>query len=395
MTLHMTALSIMVHNARVSIDRVTVLEHEVARLRHRLEVIRHIDRIRDGHEPFDQKLDTICRVIAELVGADVGFVMLFDLTGHALELRAVTQGQLHQDAAFRAITQRFAWETVESGRLMRREGLAAPWLGYIGVPLVLRDEVIGVLGAIRGAQHHPFDEDDEVILIDVAGQADTAVFENRERLRVRQAFGRYVHPHVVQQLLERGDTDVLSPQRQTLTVLFSDIRGFTSMSEDRDPQFVVKLLDEHLDAMAEVVMEAGGTVDKFVGDEVMALFGAPLPMEDHAVRAVRVAQAMCRRQQALSAEWKSRGWPALEIGVGLNTGPMMVGNIGSERMSNYTVIGAAVNLGARLCGAAGGTQILLSEATAALVQHEIPLRVVEPFVLKGIPEPVPAWEVAS
>jgi len=129
------------------------------------------------------------------------------------------------------------------------------------------------------------------------------------------------------------------------------------MSESRDAQFVVALLDEHLDAMAEVVLDGGGTVDKFVGDEVMAIFGAPLPMASHkqqALQAVRVAQAMQRRQIALAKEWEARGWPSLEIGIGINIGPMMVGNIGSERMSNYTVIGSAVNLGARLCGAAGG-----------------------------------------
>jgi adenylate cyclase len=234
--------------------------------------------------------------------------------------------------------------------------------------------------------------DDEVILADVASQADTAVFENRERLRVRQVFGRYVHPHVVDQLLTRG-TNPLTPARHVLTVLFSDIRGFTAMSEERDPQFVVELLDEHLEAMSEVVLEAGGTVDKFVGDEVMAIFGAPLEMEGHALRAVRVARSMQARQRELVQVWTARGWPPLRIGIGLNTGPMMVGNIGSERMSNYTVIGAAVNLGARLCAAAEGDQILVSASTAALVKDAVPLRALPPLSLKGISEPLPVWEV--
>ena len=368
--------------------------HELVRRGRELDAIRRIDRIRDGREPFEQKLDRICRVMSELLGAEAGFVMLFDLEGRELEMRASTRRGLSDDPAFRQTVQRLSLETLERGRLHRQEDLPAPWHGFIGVPLVLRDEVIGVFGAVRGAHHRAFDLEDEVILADVASQADTAVFENLEKLRVRQVFGRYVHPHVVDQLLAHG-TNPLAPTRQVLTVLFSDIRGFTAMSEVRDPQFVVELLDEHLDAMAEVVMAGGGTVDKFVGDEVMAILGAPLAMPDHAVRAVEIAKRMQARQRELISVWSARGWPPLHIGIGINTGPMMVGNIGSERMSNYTVIGAAVNLGARLCGAAEGDQILVSEATAELVRDAVPLRKLPPLSLKGIAEPIPVWEVTD
>lgn len=407
--------------------------HELRRRRRELETIHRIDRIRDSSAPFGDKLDAICAQLGDLLGAEVGFVMLFDLAGRELERHAVThrgrssrnqtreagraahaaQSDPTNDPDFHALAHRLARDTANAGRLTRTDDLPAPWLGYAGVPLLLREEIIGVFGAVRGAENPAFDDEDEALLQAVAEQMDTAIFENREKLRVREMFGRYVHPHVVTQLIERaggagraggmGGTDiqaedVLCPRRDTLTVLFSDIRGFTAMSESRDAQFVVALLDEHLDAMAEVVLDGGGTVDKFVGDEVMAIFGAPLPMASHkqqALQAVRVAQAMQRRQIALAKEWEARGWPSLEIGIGINIGPMMVGNIGSERMSNYTVIGSAVNLGARLCGAAGGGQILLSCDAAALVDGEVPLLALEPLSLKGIPEPVSVFEVAG
>lgn len=260
---------------------------------------------------------------------------------------------------------------------------------------MLRDEVVGVLGALNGCGQPAFDSEDAELLADTARQVDTAVFENRERLRIREAFGRYVHPEVVNLPLERGEEAVLEPRRRELTVLFSDVRGFTAMSREQDPVLLVSWLDEHLAAMAEVVIEHRGTVDKFVGDAVMAIFGAPLDVPDHAERAVRAALAMQRRHTELTAAWVRRGWPRLRIGIGISTGPAMVGNIGSERITNYTAIGPDVNLAARLCAEASGGQILLAPSVTTLVSHLFPTRTLAPLSLKGIAGSVVASEISK
>ena len=149
-----------------------------------------------------------------------------------------------------------------------------------------------------------------------------------------------------------------------MTVLFSDMRGFTTMSEKGTPEDVVGQLNELFTRMVEVVFEHRGTLDKFVGDMVMALFGAPLDDPDHADHAVQTALAMIARSTA-QREWQAAGRPTLDIGIGINTGEMMAGNIGSETIMSYTVIGDAVNLGARLesLNKEYGTRIIISEAT--------------------------------
>ena len=133
-----------------------------------------------------------------------------------------------------------------------------------------------------------------------------------------------------------------------MTVLFSDIRGFTTFSEQGQPEEIVQQLNEYFSRMVHVLFEHRGTLDKFVGDAVMALFGAPLDDADHAEHAVQAALAMLRELDALNREWAAQGRPTLAIGVGVNTGEMVAGNIGSETIMSYTVIGDAVNLGSRL-----------------------------------------------
>ena len=140
----------------------------------------------------------------------------------------------------------------------------------------------------------------------------------------------------------------LGGARRNMTVLFSDIRGFTTMSEKGTPEDVVGQLNEYFTRMVAVVFEHRGTVDKFVGDMVMALYGAPLDDDDHADHAVQTALAMIGTLRAMNVEWQSQGKPTLDIGIGINTGDMVAGNIGSDTIMSYTVIGDAVNLGARL-----------------------------------------------
>jgi adenylate cyclase len=222
-------------------------------------------------------------------------------------------------------------------------------------------------------------------------------FEDREKRRVKQLFGRFVSPDVFERLLDNPALAALGGDRREMSVLFSDIRGFTSVSEKGAPEAIVAQLNEYFGRMVEVVFRHGGTVDKFVGDMVMALFGAPVADARHADHAVAAAVDMTRELDALNEKWKSEGKAALDIGIGVNSGEMIAGNIGSERIMSYTVIGDAVNLGARLesLNKEYGTRIIISAATRTLLTETFDLKPLGDVVVKGRTAPVAIYEVRT
>lgn len=194
----------------------------------------------------------------------------------------------------------------------------------------------------------------------------------REKRRIKRTFRQYVSEAIVEEMLRDPERVKLFGERREMTVLFSDIRGFTSLSEALDSAAVVRVLNEFFTPMTRLVLAAGGTLDKYMGDALMAFFGAPVGQPDHAARACAAALAMRDELVRLNRGWRQSGRlpagsPGLGIGIGLNSGEMVVGNMGSEQIFDYTVIGDAVNLGSRIEGLNKlyGTQILVSEHTAA------------------------------
>ena len=220
-------------------------------------------------------------------------------------------------------------------------------------------------------------------------------FEGREKRKMKRLFGQYVSKDVYDQLVANPDLARLGGQRRQMTVLFSDIRGFTTVSESGQPEEIVALLNEYFSKMVEIVFAHKGTLDKFVGDMVMALFGAPLDDPDHARHAVDAALEMIRELSRLNEKWTAEGRPALDIGIGISTGPMIAGNIGSEAIMSYTVIGDAVNLGARLesLNKQYGTRIIISEATREALPDRYLFRSLGDVVVKGKTKPVAIFEV--
>ena len=221
------------------------------------------------------------------------------------------------------------------------------------------------------------------------------VVEEREKRKIRDAFGRYLNPSLARMVSERPEMLALGGDKRELTVLFSDIRGFTTFSEQLEPEALVDLLNAYLGEMTDVVFAHDGMLDKYIGDAIMAVWGAPLPQADHATRACRAALLMTRRLRELNQQWKSRGWPVLQIGVGLNTGPMVVGNMGSARRLSYTVIGDNVNLGSRLEGLNKiyGSQVLASEATILAAGDAVVARELDLVRVKGKRLPVRLFEI--
>jgi len=196
----------------------------------------------------------------------------------------------------------------------------------------------------------------------------------------------------MERLLTISDRDLLSGERRLVTTLFSDIRGFTNMSEHIEPEVLQTVLNDHLSALTDLVLAYEGTLDKYIGDSVMCFFNAPEDQPDHALRAVRLALEMQKAHRAIMARWADR-LPLPAIGVGISPGETMMGNFGSMRRLDYTAIGRDVNLAARLCAAAEGDQTLISQATYALVERLVVADPVQPLHLKGIGGDVVSWQL--
>ena len=218
----------------------------------------------------------------------------------------------------------------------------------------------------------------------------------KDQAFIRNAFTKYVSEKVVNELLQHPELLQLGGEERVVSLLFSDIENFTTLSERLSPPELVSLLNDYLTEMTAIVLEQGGIIDKYIGDGIMAEFGAPIPIPHHADKAVRTALHMQRRLEELRPKWRQQSLPELRCRVGINTGPMVVGNIGSEQVFNYTVIGDAVNLASRLEGANKyyQTLVMISEFTYdCLTPHLFRTRLLDAVRVKGRSQPVKVYEV--
>jgi adenylate cyclase len=220
-----------------------------------------------------------------------------------------------------------------------------------------------------------------------------------ERERVRDLFARFVPEAVVDDVLARVDDELrLGGERRVVTVLFSDIRGFTSYSEDRTPEEVIEVLNRYLTVMSDVILDHGGTLIAYMGDGIMAVFGAPTEQVDHADRALAAAQAMAGPALADVNAWlRARGGQDFKIGIGLNAGPVMAGNVGSERRMEYTTIGDTTNTASRLESMTKGSEhtiFLADSVRQMLTRGRDDLVRVDAMRVRGKDEPVVVYSVA-
>ncbi|MFC2061637.1 CHASE2 domain-containing protein [Elusimicrobiota bacterium] len=217
--------------------------------------------------------------------------------------------------------------------------------------------------------------------------------EEQDKKAIRHMFQRYVSSQVVDVLLSHPGDIKLGGERKRLTVFFSDIRGFTTISEDMPPEGVVSILNEYLNEMIDIIFKYQGTLDKFIGDAIMAVWGAPVEQKNHAELAMRAAIEMQEKLTELQEQWEKEGKKKIYVGMGLNTGDVVVGNMGSDQFADYTVIGDNVNLSARLEEIAGKGQILITEATYQEVKDIIEVKKLEPLKVKGREKAVQVYEV--
>jgi len=234
-----------------------------------------------------------------------------------------------------------------------------------------------------------------IVLSYIGNLTPVLVAERRERYRTKRIFEQYVSASVVNDILASGQNPKFGGEKRWLTVLFSDIRGFTTYCEKHKPEVVVQRLNEYLTLMTEVIFKYQGTLDKFVGDAIVALFGAPYVFPNHAEKACETACAMIEQLREMQKRWSEQAQDYFQIGIGINTGAMIVGNLGAQQRFDYTAIGDEVNLGARLEGANKQyhTAIIISEATYKQVKKRAQVRELDFVRVKGKSKPVKIYEL--
>jgi adenylate cyclase len=251
------------------------------------------------------------------------------------------------------------------------------------------DRILGLLYVDSVTAANSFSDEDLQFLVAFSGLVAIGVRNSRyaEQVRrealVRSNFERYFAPNIAAEIAQQEAVVPLGGERRPITILFSDIRGFTAMAETMGPDAIARLLTEYFSEMVEIIFEHGGTLDKFVGDAIMALWGTPIAHADDPDRALRAAVAMQQGVARLNEQWALAGRPEIGVGIGINYGEVFAGNIGSHRRLEYTVIGDAVNVANRICSEAAPGEILVSEALCQVVKDQAEYEYLPAMALRG------------
>ena len=378
------------------IDSAVIQGQNYYELEHRnrqLELIYQIDQLRDRHLPIDEMLDRVIKILIDNMPSEQGFAMMYDYEQKQLILRAATADDHFQSRDFVGRLMILADRTLREGRLIVRNGMPHAGLkSLMCLPLILNERIIGVLGIVNRKAEDGFSIKDTQLLTVAGSQIDTALYETMEKRHLRMVLGRAVGPRIMDRILQ-AEGDILKSERMVLTVLYADIRGSTQLAEETEPEMLVAFINDYLHKMNEIILKHEGTLDKFVGDEVMALFGAPIPQKDHALRAVRVAKEMQLAHQEIISHWEEEGINARPIGIGIATGELIVGEMGSTQRMDYTVMGQAANLGSRICGMAAGGEILICPETYRLAGAKIEVENLGAQNFKGVQHPTAVYKL--
>ncbi len=409
----------------VSIDKIDeiVTPAEIKSLRRKAQILemlyemsKSLGKVFDLKEIFEKATDLILRVtpservVALLADETIeGKILEYSLYPIAAQSRDEKLKDLTDKLTIsRTITQKVMREKVAllsqdaktDAQFSGAESIVSQGVrSTICAPLITESNVHGVVYVDRLDPFAAFTQDDLELISAVAAQTAVAVetIKGHKRLAreevARANYSRFMPEYVVKQLLEKPDSFRLGGANQTITVLFADIRGFTALSEKENPEKVVGLLNRFFSAMSEIIFDRGGTLDKYLGDGLMALFGAPTASEKDADNAVNTAIDMQKRLVALNSELRSEGYPEVSAGIGLHTGVATVGYIGSEQRSEYTAIGDTVNIASRLQSNAEGGQILISEATGKACSESFKIKKKDPLMVKNRVQPVSLFEV--
>ncbi|HIA04094.1 MAG TPA: FHA domain-containing protein [Myxococcales bacterium] len=269
------------------------------------------------------------------------------------------------------------------------------------VPLLIRDELLGVIHVDSKVAKGAFTKQDLHIVQGLAQQAAFAIDNSRlvqqreSDAVIREGFSRLVSPNLVEQLVSGELAIERGGEKVNATVLFTDLRGFTAMSQRKAPDEIVHMLNEYFEIMVDIVFDCDGTMDKFMGDGLMAVWGCPVEIENAAAKAVETAINMQIALAEFNETRRSEGLEEMHMGAGVNTGELVAGYMGSTKTLSYTVVGPPVNLAARLCSIAKPGQVLVSGTTLALLGDGVKYETLSPVQLKGIDQPVVPYNIQA
>ena len=375
----------------------------------RLDALYKASGIMASDFDLQRRIANVLDLAMEVTGAERGFLMLRNSDSGELELQ-VARG-MGSDTGDNSPSMGIAKKAAEGEPvLMSDAGADAQYggrasiirqriLSAMCVPLSVEDRILGSLYVDTTDMNIQFSMADLDLFQAMATQSAMAIENVRlyeetvEAEKKRANFGRFLSPAVVEMVMRESEDVVLGGRKLPVTTMYCDIRGFTPLSEGLTPDQLVELLNEHFTAMTNIIFEHEGTLDKFIGDEVMALFGAPITTERDAIHAVHAAVHMQVKNSELNQLRLAKGLPTFEVGIGINTGEVFAGFIGSPDRLDFTVIGDDVNVAARFCSVAKAGQIVIGESTYVLVKDAVQANSIGTPALKGKTEPVPAYEI--
>jgi len=377
----------------------------------KLSLLLEVSKELSKQQELDRLLDKVVDFTFQIMNVDRVSILLLDGKSDELIPR-ISKSRTGDASAAKHVPQSIARKAVEERVAILSDNAAADERfkgksiliqsvrSAMCTPLMGSDQkVLGILYVDNLTATHSFADEDLEFLIAFGGLTAIAIENSQlsERIRrealVRSNFERYFSPNIAQVISQQQDAGRLPSEKRPVVVFFSDIRGFTPMSETMSPDEIAKLLTEYFTEMVDKVFEHGGTLDKFMGDAIMALWGAPIAHADDADRAVQCALDQLTELEKLNAKWKREGRTEVQIGIAINFGEVFAGNIGSDRRLEYTVIGDAVNTAYRLCGKAGPNEILISEPFYQQLKKKPPVEALEPIQVKGKTKKIPVYRV--
>jgi adenylate cyclase len=371
-----------------------------------LEVSKGLGKTAD----IDALLDKIVGYAYQILGVDRVAILLLDehnelVSKIARDRRGGDSARaIPQSIARTALNDRVAILTDNAGEDSRFTGpsiVIQQIRSAICVPLMGSEGPLGVLYVDHAGDARDFADEDFDLCIAFAGIAAVAIengqFSQRiqRQMLARRNFERFFTPQLAKRIADSAETIRLGGDKRTVAVLFSDLRGFTSLAESMRPEEIASLLTEYFTEMVDCVFRNEGALDKFMCDEIMAQWGAPIGTEHDADHAMNAAIEMIRELESLNESWRAKGRPELHAGIGLSFGEVFAGNIGSEKRLEFTVIGDTVNIANRLCSAAGPGEILVSDDFRRALKNPPPLEICPPMELKNKSQPVTVYRVAK
>jgi adenylate cyclase len=377
-----------------------------------LAIVYRVGRAISATLNLSELLNAIMKIIFEVIGPDEAFIMLRDDAKGELKLRLFrSKGSTGKEGAVavsRTILKRVVEERVavlsadastDSRFSSAQSVLRYHMMSTMCVPLMREDVVLGVLHVANRSSSGEFHEEDLQLLSGIANQAALAI-ENAKlyhniqvEVRRRNNLQRFLSPAAVDQIIDGTRELNLGGEIREVTVLFSDIRDFTKLSEDLPPNEVVGMLNEYFNEMSRIIFKYEGTIDKFIGDAIIVVFGAALQHPDDPLRAVRTAVEMQSSMRTLNTRWEGQGTKTFQIGIGVTTGDVLYGNVGSEQRMELTVIGDTVNFASRLADIAAGGEVLVSGCTWNCLDGSIAGEKTAPMQIHGKAEPVEVYRV--